>query len=88
MWQSNPEMGHFFKNWIPGTELPDRCHLSGKILMECVTHVEGETKTKVQGKLMTGQCDGWKNISKPPLIAMMMTVEYQVCLKSYILSCD
>jgi hypothetical protein len=74
----NPELLKFFQKWLPGAVVPDRHQLSGSFLKERVTQVEGQMKQQVEGKLATGQCDGWKNISKTPLIAMMMTVEYQV----------
>lgn len=28
--------------------------------------------------MATGQCDGWKNVSKTPVVTSLMTVESQV----------
>lgn len=75
---TNPQMGLFVKKWIPGADLPDRRDLAGSILKEHVREVEGSTKERVKGKLATGQCDGWKNIAKTPLIATVITVEFEV----------
>ena len=40
--------------------------------------VDEETKERIGGKVGTGQCDGWKNIAKTPVITSMMTVENEV----------
>jgi len=40
--------------------------------------VEGHIKEKVKGKMAMGQCDGWKNVAKMPLVASMIKVDYQV----------
>ena len=52
--------------------------LAGPILKEHVADVKGEIKKKVKGKMAIGQCDGWKNIAKRPLVVSMITVDYQV----------
>jgi hypothetical protein len=80
-WNSieHPEYVHFTNRWIPGAILPDRRILSGRILTEEVRKVEDRLVKRVQGKMGTGQCDGWKNIAKTALIACVVTVEYEVC---------
>lgn len=75
---SNPQLFLFSKKWIPGAEIPDRRVLARPILKERVADVESEIKKKVKGKMAMGQCDRWKNITKTPLVALMITVEYQV----------
>lgn len=35
-------------------------------------------RQEVHGRYVTGQCDGWKNISKDSLVASMINVEYTV----------
>jgi hypothetical protein len=47
-------------------------------LKEWVADVESDIKKKVKGKMAMGQCDGWKNVAKTPLVASMITVDYQV----------
>jgi hypothetical protein len=47
-----------------------------------VRKVDEETKERIGGKVGTGQCDGWKNIAKTPVIMSMMTVENEVSLIS------
>jgi len=75
---SNPQLQIFCKKWITGAEIPDRRALSGSILKERVVDVKGHIKEKVKGKMAMGQCDRWKNVMKMPLVASMITVDYQV----------
>jgi hypothetical protein len=35
-------------------------------------------KDRLNGKLATGQCDGWKNNAKASVVAMMVTVNNEV----------
>jgi hypothetical protein len=35
--------------------------LSGQVLDNEVKEVEQRTKVQIEGKVATGQCDGWKN---------------------------
>lgn len=68
----------FFQNWIPGVVLPGRNELSGRILdaeaQKCIANIANT----VRGRLATGQCDGWKDIKRSSIIAVMMNVEYTV----------
>ncbi|KAF8994862.1 hypothetical protein BDQ17DRAFT_1392327 [Cyathus striatus] len=66
----NPVWGYFFHKWIPGCLVPGRKLLSGHILNE-------QADIEVIGRYGTGQCNGWKNISKDLLIGSMINVEYQ-----------
>jgi len=84
---SNPQLALFCNKWIPGADIPDRQFLSGQVLKERVADVEGNIKREVAGKMGMGQCDGWKNISKVPLVASMITVEYQVRLFNRVCVC-
>jgi hypothetical protein len=77
---SNPEMGLFFRKWIPGAMVPDRRSLSGRVLDGEVAKVEARTKERIAGKMATGQCDGWKNVAKTSIVTSMITVEHEVCL--------
>jgi len=58
--------------------IPDHCILSGQVLNEQVKKVKENIKVKVQGKLVTGKCDGWKNIAKTSVVTTMMSVENEV----------
>lgn len=75
---SNPEMHLFCEKWIPGSEVPDRRVLSGRVLDEEVERVEAKTKGRVEGKIATGISDGWKNIAKTPVNTTMIAVEHEV----------
>jgi hypothetical protein len=79
-WNSanNPQLRQFFSKWIPGVQVPDRRKLSGAVLDAEVRKVEDRIKVKVEGQLATGQCDGWKNISKTSVIGTMITVDGEV----------
>jgi hypothetical protein len=43
-----------------------------------VAKVEARVREKVNGKVATGQCDGWTNIAKTAVVTSMMTVEHEV----------
>lgn len=75
---SNPEMHLFCEKWIPGSEVPDRRLLSGRVLNQEVERVEAKTKDRAEGKIATGMSDGWKNISKTPVNTTLMVVEHKV----------
>jgi hypothetical protein len=64
--------------WIPGAVVPDRHTLSGSILDRQSQRVETQMKDKLNGKLATGQCDGWKNNAKVSVVTMMVTVDNEV----------
>ncbi|KAF8844642.1 hypothetical protein BDN67DRAFT_666973 [Paxillus ammoniavirescens] len=66
----------FFSKWLPGVMMPGRQELSGRVLDEQVENLLGEMKVKVQDRYGTGQCDGWKNVSKTSIIGTMINVEY------------
>lgn len=74
----NPQMHLFTDKWMPGMAIPDRRVLSGRVLDSEVARVEMQLADKVNGKLGTGQCDGWKNVAKTNVITSMMTVENEV----------
>lgn len=68
----------FFHKWVPGSTLPGRNQLSGTVLDGEAQRVVNKMMEKVEGRFGTGQCDGWKNISKTSLVASMVNVEYKV----------
>ena len=75
---ANPETLRFFGKWVPNAQVPDRRDLGGRVLDAEAARVKELTKAKVEGKIGTGQCDGWKNIAKKPVISTMVTVENEV----------
>lgn len=75
---SDAELQLFVNKWIPRAKLPDRRALSGVFLDREVAKAEARTREKVEGELGTGQCDGWKNVSKTPVITSMMRVQREV----------
>ncbi|QRW11557.1 hAT family dimerization protein [Ceratobasidium sp. AG-Ba] len=75
---SNPAFQSFVHKWIPEASVPNRQTISDEVLPKRVSEVEAFHKKACQGKLAMGQCDGWKNVARDPIIAMMMTVEDQV----------
>jgi hypothetical protein len=79
-WRSaqNPEFELFVNRWIPGAVIPDRRLLSGPLLRAEVDKIESALVKEVKGRYGTGQCDGWKNISKTSLVGSMVTVNYTV----------
>jgi len=84
-WNSanNPEFIKFMTKWIPEAMVPDRRTLLGSILDRQSQRVETRMKDKLNGKLATGQCDGWKNNAKASVVAMMVTVDNEVrCYKN------
>jgi hypothetical protein len=79
LFANNPETRIFADKWItPGAVIPDRKKLSGQILDDEVKMTEDRVKLKVQGKVSTGQCDGWKNNAKKSVVSTMVTVENEV----------
>lgn len=79
-WNSlnDPEFIHLMKALRPDLKVPDRRTLSGPVLSQEVLRVVNDLKQVVEGRLATGMCDGWKNVSKTSLVASMVTVDYQV----------
>ncbi|KAL6307080.1 ribonuclease H-like domain-containing protein [Sparassis latifolia] len=61
--------------WIPGSKTPSENHLAGPVLDREVEQVEVDIKATVAGKIGTGQCDGWKSISKMHIVGSMVNVE-------------
>lgn len=77
-----PYWRFFFQKWMPGSQIPGRREISGRILNEEAEKVVGKMKGKVSGKYGTGICDGWKNVSKTSIIASMINVAYTVSNQS------
>ncbi|KAI0366485.1 hypothetical protein BV20DRAFT_1095359, partial [Pilatotrama ljubarskyi] len=71
-----PYWRYFFTKWIPGSELPSRQAVSGRILDAEADRVVEGMKIHLQGRYGTGQSDGWKSISKASIIASMVNAEY------------
>ncbi|KAJ7711534.1 hypothetical protein B0H14DRAFT_2645715 [Mycena olivaceomarginata] len=59
-WEANVTLAEHRGVQHVGTQakIPDRRVLSGRVLDRLVIQVETEMKSKVSGKLETGQCDG------------------------------
>jgi hypothetical protein len=75
---NDPGFEQFFVKWLPNATLPDRRALAGHLLDKELERVEDRTRSKVEGRYATGQCDGWKNIAKQSLVATMVTVNNEV----------
>jgi hypothetical protein len=87
LFANNPETHSFASKWrMPGAAILDRKQLSGQILDQEVESVEERMKLKIQGKVGTGQCDGWKNNTKKNVVSTMVMVENKVRLALH-LSC-
>jgi hypothetical protein len=71
-----PGLHRFIQKWVgPEVVVQDRRILSGKVLDKEVKKVEDTVRRKVQGRLATGQCDGWKNVAKSSVVSSVMSVE-------------
>jgi hypothetical protein len=53
---SDPELRLFCDKWIPGSKVPDRRVLSGRLLDKGAAGAESRMKKRIEGKLATGQC--------------------------------
>ncbi|KIK81315.1 hypothetical protein PAXRUDRAFT_35908 [Paxillus rubicundulus Ve08.2h10] len=51
--------------------------MGGWLLDEHVKQVEARMWEHVKGGLVTGQCDGWKNVAKRTLVSSMMSVDFE-----------
>ena len=49
--------------------------MSGWVLDNEVKKVEDKVQQKVWGRLTTGSCDSWKNITKTSVVTLLMTVD-------------
>jgi hypothetical protein len=75
---NNPEVRIFHQKWSNAAQIADRKVLSGRVLDNEVKEVEQRIKVKTEGKVATGQCDGWKNTAKKSVVTSMMIVENEV----------
>ena len=73
-----PFVRYFFTKYVGQANLPGRKELSGHVLDEQADKVTERMKAEVKGCYVTGQCDGWKNISKDHIIATIINTEYMV----------
>jgi hypothetical protein len=81
LFENNSETRIFANKWmIQGAIVPDRQKLAGRILDNEAKITEDQMKLKIQGKVGTGQCDGWKNKAKKSVVSTMVTVENEVCI--------
>lgn len=71
---------NFLSRYIPSCEPVSSRQLSGPILDRRVSEVEKRILPLVSGKLGTGQCDGWKNVTKASLVSSLVTVDGEVGL--------
>ena len=68
LFANNPKTNISANKWMtPGAIIPDCKQLSGQILDKEFKLVEDWMKLNIQGKIGTGQCDGWKNNVKKML---------------------
>jgi hypothetical protein len=75
----------FVEKWIPGAIVPDRRTLSGPILDREAGKVEERLKLKLTGRKATFQTDGWKNKAKQAIVATMVSVDFEVCMRVLLL---
>lgn len=68
----------FLQRWIPGSQPVTAERLSGSILDQRYAAVKERIKPRVEGKLATGSCDGWKDIAKTNLVSSLATVDRDV----------
>ncbi|CUA68261.1 Zinc finger BED domain-containing protein 4 [Homo sapiens] [Rhizoctonia solani] len=73
---NNPQAHIFFRNWRPDAKLPDRHKLLGSILQHEVESAREAMRMAVDGKTATGMSDGWKNIRRNALLALLLSVDY------------
>jgi hypothetical protein len=91
LFANNPKTCIFANKWMtPGVIIPDRKQLSRQILDNEVRQVEDRMKLQIQGKVGTGQCDGWKNKANKSVVSTMVTVENEVgrALQPHFLTTD
>ena len=71
-----PGLQRFIHKWV-GSEVivQDQRILSGRVLDKGVQKVKEVIWQKVQGKLATGECNGWKNVAKSNVVMLVMTVD-------------
>lgn len=74
----NPQTHRFFAKYRPEAIIPEQRVLSGRILDQIYADIEAKVTDTIKGKYATGQCDGFKTMSKTPVITSMATVENQV----------
>ncbi|KAF8153088.1 ribonuclease H-like domain-containing protein [Crassisporium funariophilum] len=71
---NNPEMQKFTNKWChSNVKMSDWRVLSGRVLDGEVKKIEKTVKDAVAGLLVTGQCDGWKNVAKDHVVSTVMT---------------
>ncbi|KAJ6590824.1 hypothetical protein B0H10DRAFT_1830508, partial [Mycena sp. CBHHK59/15] len=75
-WNSagNPELHLFFLKYVPGAKIPDQRVLSGRVLDTLTVQAETTMKSNMLGKLVMGQCDGWKSNSRATVVTMSITL--------------
>ncbi|KAG8703967.1 hypothetical protein FRC11_010315, partial [Ceratobasidium sp. 423] len=74
---NHPVFKNFLMKYARGVHVPCQQILAGRVLDKQVSRAEEYIKEHTRGKLAMRQCDGWKNIARTPVIAVMMTVEGQ-----------
>ncbi|KAF9511222.1 hypothetical protein BS47DRAFT_1299244 [Hydnum rufescens UP504] len=72
----NPEVIKLFRMLHPGFSPPSRTKLSGPLLKVQYDLIQDGLTDIMKGGYVTGQCDGWKDISWNHVIALMLHVTH------------
>ena len=81
----NPEFRKFMDGFQSGFRYPNRNKLSGPLLTAEFRATQDGLMKLQKGSYATGQCDGWKDISRNHLVAFMVTSCDIVCIRVFIL---
>lgn len=71
---------HFLRKYARNPPIASAATLRDKYLKEVVKEIENNALQRMKGKLGMGQCDGWTNVAKTSLIAILVKVEERVSL--------
>jgi hypothetical protein len=74
----NPQTKIFLEKWSRGPPASNHKKLSGAVLDSELGKAEEWVRQKIQGKVGTGQCDGWKNKAKKSVVSTMLMVKNEV----------
>ena len=77
-WIENVEWQAFVDDFIPQAQLPSRKVLTSRIIPAELQQYQALSKSRVNGKNATAQCDGWTGENFHHFIAFTMTVNREV----------